>query len=309
MKINNPVIRRPAAFGQANTSAWGRNVRWGRKSSRALQQASASGRKAEIDQLADKARLAIKAIGGALALGFGWLQLKDLPLIPLLESTQAGFVLKIALTLYYFSWVFGANFDVGLQQAAFLRDRHRGNLGLRAIAAIAGFGVVAAILLWVSNDEQRFSMALIAFVVVNVVGWHVLAARVSSICHASLILAEGDYFEIERIRLVQEFISGNWQRHRFLVMFLIAAVGAAVCFVPEVRATIRTVVVSLAPDLREKGAVVDQLLPASVFLMFLVIAESWIWTMRAKTRLFLALIDDLRLTYEMRPIAEGEARR
>jgi hypothetical protein len=247
-------------------------------------------------------------IGGALVLGFGWLQLKDFPLIPLLESTQVGFVLKVALTLYYFSWVFGANFDVGLQQAAFLQDRHRGNMGWRAIAAIVGFGVVAAILLWVSNDEKRFSVALIAFVAANVVGWHVLAARVSSIGHASLILAEGDFFEIERIRLVQEFMNGDWQRWRFLVMFLIATIGVAICFLPALRAAIQIAVVALAPDLTKKEAIIDQLLPTSVFLMFLVVGESWIWTMRARTRLFLALIDHLRVTYEIRPVAEGPAR-
>lgn len=253
--------------------------------------------RAEIDKLADKARLAISVIGGLLALAFGWVQLKDFPFIPLLESTQAEFVLKVALALYYFSWVFGTNFDVKLQQDVYVRDRDHGRLGWRAASAIAGFGVVAAALLWVSDDEKRFAAVLTVFVVMNAVGWRVVMTRVTSIVHMTLLLVGGDFFERERLRAVEEYISGNWQWHRFLAMGLIALIGDVICFFPAVRMTISSMIASV--DFGLKGAVVSQLLPAFVFVSFLVLAEGWIWAIRIKARLSLSLISDLKGRYEL----------
>ncbi len=262
--------------------------------------ASPLGYRTEVDKLATKARFTIKIIGGALALLFTWIQLKDFPVVPLLESTKAGFVLRLALAVYYFSWIFGTSFDVSVQQSVYVRDADRGHLGWRAIAAIGLFGATAAIFLWASDDEKWFAATLTGFIIANIIGWLVLVRRVTSIIYMSLLTYDQDFFEIERLHVVKIYIAGNWQKYRFLVMFAIALVAIAISFVAPVRLMVSLAIASLVFGLKE--TVISPLLPSLVFVVFLVIAEGWIWMMRAKTWASLNLISDLKEKYQLEPI-------
>lgn len=257
--------------------------------------------RADVDKLAAKARFSIKIIGGALAAFFIWRQLKEFPLIPLLESTQAGFVFRLGLTVYYFSWIFGANFDVSVQQSVYVRDANHGRLGWRDFGMIVVFGAVAALFLWASNEEKRFAPALSAFVIMNLVGWRVMVTRVISTIQMSLLTYGQDFFEIERLHIVRNYITGDWQRFRFLALCAIVLFVDAVSFFAPVRSMVSSAIASLVSGLNE--TIISPLLPALIFVMFLVIAEVSIWIMRGKTWMSLSLIDDLKAKYRIQPLA------
>ena len=90
-------------------------VNWGitvaSKSKRSGQSFNQLASRVAIDRLAFRARLAIKIVGGGLALIFTWLQLKGIPITPFVESIEPLSLLKLILTGYYFCWLGGRNYE------------------------------------------------------------------------------------------------------------------------------------------------------------------------------------------------------
>jgi hypothetical protein len=257
--------------------------------------------KGHIDDLAFRARLSIKIVGGVLALIFTWLQFKEYELVPFVASTQPVFLRKLTLAIYYFCWVFGTSFDVSTQQAVYVTDPKKGRMSWDTIGAVLTLLLVVGILLWASENEKRFAAVLTVFVLTNILLWLYLLQRVQPIIRASenFYRKEKDFFELERLHVVRDYISGDWQWHRFVVMGAIVVVADLVCFVDPVRQTLSAITQLSLPDLSTDVA--SSLLPDFSLVVFVLVAESWIWTIRVRTRTSLNVMSALKGKYRIAP--------
>jgi hypothetical protein len=257
----------------------------------------------DIDKLAKTSRRFISVIGGGLALVFGWLTFRDLPIAAAIASTQPEYVRQFVLVAYYFSWVFGTSFDVSTQQAVYIRDPQRGRMPGGAFLVVLILFAVAAILLWANENDTYFAGTLTGFVVVNVVSFWILLRRVRPIISASHKAYEerGDFFGLELLRIVTDYIAGKWQWLRFVAMGLLILAADIVCFNEHARQLLGVGVQNLIPSLPAEA--IAPLLTDMLLFLFVLVAEGWIWTLRVRTKTSMIVIENLNERYVLRPLA------
>jgi hypothetical protein len=116
-------------------------------------------------------RRCITLIAFGLGSAFTWVQLKDLRFGSVISSVDPDATRQILLAIYYWCWVYGAKFDVDIQDTAFSRNIGTVKEVLRAISFIVVFGIVAGILFLVSKYDQAFAVALAFFLLSNIAGF------------------------------------------------------------------------------------------------------------------------------------------
>ena len=112
------------------------------------------------------------AIGAALVFFFGFLQFKNASFGSWLEYTSPTFFIQVALAIYYLSFFFGPGTDHNLQRKVFRIDPSLGQIAVGFFLWIPLFVAIAWILLWASQQSERyFAIALSVYFVVDVLGW------------------------------------------------------------------------------------------------------------------------------------------
>jgi hypothetical protein len=257
----------------------------------------------QVQGLGRNVRRAIWLIGAVLALIFGWLQFRDIPMASLIERTEPDLLLRLTLALYYSCWVFGTTFDTNIQTAVYVRDPNRGLIPKSAYLLLAGFGVVAGILMWASKSEAYFAIVLTLFVAFNIVGFIYILSHVQPMMAASKEQYESkrDYFGLEQLDLVITYMTGPWQRLRFVVMIVLAIGMNVIVFWDDGRAFVANLLVVFVPP--TDAAMMDRLIPSLSFLVFVLVAEGWIWIQRVRVRTAIDLIESLSEKYVVRPKA------
>jgi hypothetical protein len=256
----------------------------------------------DIERLATWARRFIAIIGGALLAIFTWLQIREIPLIDVVQNTTPEILIKAALVIYYACWIGGTNFDVRIQQKTYIIDPKRGNITANTIVIVSLFFIVAILLMAVSANEQAFAAVLALFVAFNIIGWRHIVGRVTPIIKATRTALEEqkNYFRLEQLNLVEAYMAGPWQKHRFAAMLLIVAVTCTVAFFEIVRRVVGTAV-SLVSDVPLE--IISKLLPSICILAFVLAAEGWIWIKRLNIHTALVVMDRLRKNYALVPRA------
>lgn len=246
---------------------------------------------------------AIWLIGAALALIFGWLQFRDIPVASLFDRAEPDLLLKLTLALYYSCWVFGSTFDTNLQMSVYVRDPNRGLFPKHAYALLIGFGAAAAVLLWASKEEVFFAVVLTGFVAFNILGFFYILRYVKPIMAASKEQYEikQDYFGLEQLDLVITYMSGQWQWLRFIVMVLLAIAMNVIVFSDSARGLIAHLLATIAPPANVQT--INRLIPSLSFLVFVLVAEGWIWAQRIRVRTAIDLVEGLATRYVVRPKA------
>ncbi|MDI3566660.1 hypothetical protein [Bradyrhizobium sp. Arg816] len=109
-------------------------------------------------KLAAVARLMVRSIFFVLPLAFTWLKLRNLSsseIAQLISNASAsGIVWKTALVVYFFAWVWGTLWDVGLQERVYLDAPNKGKMPLQAFGMAFAILVVGAALVWVDTFLQ-----------------------------------------------------------------------------------------------------------------------------------------------------------
>jgi hypothetical protein len=257
--------------------------------------------KEKVNKLARTARWSINVIAGVLALFFTWVKLSGTSLIPVLENTEPEVLAKIILVFYYLCWVFGTGFDVGNQQAVYVSDPKEGRIALDTFGVLVGLTIVTAALLWASDDIKVFAAMLVVFLIANILLWRYLLTRVRPIIEASAKIYRDrkNYPDLERLHVVENYLAGDWQKHRFLAMCLLLAAANVICFVEPVQQAASAVMrLILPPNL---APAIVRLLPHLSIILFILVAEGWIWIMRVRTWTSLHVIAALRKSYELKP--------
>ena len=183
---------------------------------------------------------------------------------------------KVALTLYFFSWVFGADSDTEMQADVYLAAPHEGRLTKQDIGVMLGIAGGFLVLCLVSDNYRWFALALTAFWTINLIGWRYMAGVLKTPIHQSYVKygRAKEYVEMEKLRAVERYLTGRWQWWRFVAGAILAVAMDALSFL----------------DLRPGFA------QGSIFF-FVVFVESWMWIMRAKTKVSLRALDDLTERY------------
>jgi uncharacterized membrane protein len=183
---------------------------------------------------------------------------------------------KAALVLYFFSWVFGAESDTEMQADVYLAAPHEGRLTKQDIGVMLGIAIGFAVLCVVSDNYRGFALALTGFWLFNVIAWRYMVRALKTPIHQSYVKYGQDkqYVEMEKLRVVERYVAGRWQWWRFAAGAILAAAMDALSFF----------------DLGQGFA------QGSIFF-FVVFVESWMWIMRAKTKVALRALDDLSERY------------
>lgn len=244
---------------------------------------------AGVKTFADGTRFLIKWIERILPVIVGGIELRQLIVEGGIENlpgalkhaiTNTGFstvLWKAALVIYFFSWIFGAESDTEMQADVYYAAPHGGRLTKVDIGAILSIAVGFIVLCYVADNYRLFALALTVFWVVNVGAWrYMVGVLKASIAQSYMNYGRSDrYIDMEKVRVAERYVDGNWQRWRF-------GVGAALALVMDALA--------FFVDLPEGYA------HGSIFL-FVVFVEAWIWLMRARAKVSLKVLDDLSERY------------
>lgn len=257
---------------------------------------SGASTRGEIILLARRVRTLIKLIASFLLVIFTWLELKDVALGTLINYVSPDVVRKLALILYYWCWVFGCTFDVGIQELVYF-PKKKFQLSLIDTGLIIGFGVIAAILLWVARDDRKFAGFLSVFFIGNIVGFTYIRRFVRKIIRSSRENYTGDSYGSVKLDYVSGYMEGAWQSHRFAVGVLLLAAIDLVCFYEPARNAVSQFVSKLFPILSQ--ASLFPLLPSVMFFGFVLVMETWIWVKRGKIHVTLDVLTELAEKHDL----------
>jgi hypothetical protein len=223
-------------------------------------------------------RLLVKAAATGLVLTFGYLQLSGAEYGSIVSDVSADATFKLALALYYASWVAGTLVDTAVQERTYSSPPTGGRMPVGGFVAALVLSIAFGGLCFWAANPTRFAGLLGVFLVLNIVGWRYLLHRLDPTVRESRAAFDRSYFKLERLHIVyDEYLAGPWQVSRFAVALLgVAALNVLV----------------------RAGA--DDILIAGVTLAYVVVIEAWIWYMRLHVRAAVRLLDVLDTWYWMR---------
>lgn len=237
-------------------------------------------------------RLVVTIAAAMLTMVFGWLKFRGVDVISVLHSVPADFVLKLAMALYFASWIAGLLSDLADMEYVLVKSPSPlhvriGGTFLGAMTAIA-FGVLCYV-----QTIQHFSVSLLLLLVINLFGWLYLTRFVlppAESISQDFYAAQGRILRLEQLNIVcRRFQAGNWQLVR-LAIGILAAVAMTLLSHQYTK---------LASDVQffQKHG---EILSASVFLTYVLILEGWIWFMRMRVKGGLGLLVEIEQSYELR---------
>lgn len=233
---------------------------------------------------------------------FTWLVVgpKEWPLI--VSNTDPEFIWKLAIILYYASWMVGSRFDLQLQKKFYV------SLGWAkdekwpksSIATLAILFVVAALLIWSEGKLQVFALVLCVFVIVDHATWRYLIYRSRKPVEKSMAFytQTKNYIKLEKLKIVVYQLHGDWKWRRLCVGVPITALIVAFAFSKPVRSSVDAVVQLAGIASGE----LDSLVSGLLVLAFVLSVEIWSWKTRFNTLFSLKLLDELGHRYVLQPI-------
>lgn len=237
-----------------------------------------------------------------LATAYAFLTFATFPIPDVISAIDPTKGLKLTMIIYYFLWVWGLNHDTDLQELVYATAPAEGKLRPSDKSVIALIILVSLSLVWAIGSEQRFAAILTMFIAVNVFAWRWLLAVIGpAILESKKIYrtAPQDFFSLERLDAFVEYISGHWQWLRFGAMGLVLVLLNTVVFFDNARAFLANTLTQLYPKI--SSGQFSAVLPLGLFMVFTMIEEGWIWIMRLKTDLVIAVTSDLEEKYHLRP--------
>jgi hypothetical protein len=154
----------------------------------------------------------IYGLAAILTLVFGWLKLSGQDFGPVMRDLTPSLLFRLSLALYFTSWAFGAPSDTNAQESIYSVAPAGGSLPMGAWIIAILICVVFAILC-VVRSVGYFSVFLAVFLVINVVGWRYMLSLVADPLARSeeSYVQTKNYVKLQELRLVEHYISGNWQ--------------------------------------------------------------------------------------------------
>ena len=264
--------------------------------------------KADVQKLARRSRLAVEIAAWVLATACAFVIITEKQVLGAIVGIDPGILYKGGLFLLYTSWVFGAKFDVDIEEKTYARDDLNGTLDWRALGVIVLLTLTMIGFFWLHSMERFFGFGLLALVAVNVMTWRAVCIRINGPIEQSMktFIGQSDYFAAEKLKLVSEYMRGPWQKTRFRVML-----ASALTLIAVTNAIHGFDLAALAGTAQLAGLSAGKLValtPAMLFLAYVAVTESWIWIRRQRAGVAIETIERLGHAYQMRPRINGAAR-
>jgi hypothetical protein len=255
-----------------------------------------------VDHLANVGHYVVWIISTILVLLFAWVQLNGAPFIEAAKNASPEFLVTTALVIYYACWFFGATFDINAQKNAYVIDPNENRflketIGVGLLFLLATLALVAA-----STDIHYFAVALAIFVLANFFGGRFIRFRVRGAIETSRrkLLAVKNHFRAEELRLVEDYMFGVWQDRRFFLMLAFVCAIIAVSFNDQIRVGFANLLFYLGAPI--PATKIIALLPSSLILFYVLVAESWIWFKRLELAFTIRAMKRLRKKFVLRPV-------
>jgi hypothetical protein len=234
-----------------------------------------------------------------LAIAFTALQLPGIKIGALIVPGASDLIWRLALIAYYWCWRFGCIFDTDIQELAYASLPGKGKWNSRNYGIVALLIVVAVLLCWTRGQVTYFSLTLTAFFFADHIGWRHIVRELDPHARKSAreFRAASEYFALERLRIVRAQIQGNWKWWRMVAGAIIVLMIDLFAFNADFRTLTAQTIQSLRPDVSAQDAAsfAYSLLVAA----FVVTMEVWHYTIRLKTKISLATLDDLSERYKL----------
>jgi hypothetical protein len=259
---------------------------------------SLSERKMAVAKLARVTRFMIRVISILFPMTFAWLSFHNVSLSDVADvfstSRANDLIWKTTIFIYFSSWILGASSDVNDQENIY-QVGHRSGFPIGAVPVVLLIVGCGMALIWLQTYEM-FSVVLGLFMCSYYLGWRYLVRLLAPIIAESrtIYMKENDIIGAERVTAVEHYIVGNWQLHRFLCGgFLVIAFLAVSAFK----------YFGVQP-VAGFDATVWQAARSISMLAFVLIMDTWLWTMRARTKATLSALGRLGRLYDLKPRAQ-----
>jgi hypothetical protein len=261
----------------------------------------------EVEKLFGTARTFLTIVGSIFALIFTYLQIKNISIVGAIQAFDPEMLTRLALIIYYNSWIIASNLETKMAQSVYIADPNRGRIPLSMFLILPILLALGGLLFFIQANEKYLSLAIAAFLIVDVSLWINVSGLAQSMAarSASMYIEQGMYVGLERLRCYsREYIRGRWQIYRYVAMACFLTIILITCHFDTARSQLaKTLHLSLSDVSTQKFWV---LIPGALFFSYICMAEGWVWTMRLKTKRELSVLDKLRPRYTLKPNVQAE---
>ncbi len=215
-------------------------------------------------------RTIIKTLAAILVFVYGWLKLGSLPIGAIVGGISDDVLVKIALCIYFLSWVAGTMNDTDEQETAYAKAPNQGRFPWQGVAVCIIVAAVFGILCCV-DSAKWFGFWLAVFLALNIGGYCYLRSVIEPVMTQSKDEYNKDHntLSILKLEIVQTYLIGNWQWYRFTYGFAVIGLIITMCY-------------SQLPDVlnAKYPAIPPQSYIALSVFFYVITFEGWIWIMR-----------------------------
>jgi hypothetical protein len=244
---------------------------------------------------------AIKYVSGAIMLVVTYLHFETAEVVHVLASTSPELILKVALSIFFFSWWSGSSADLDLHKMTLVKDPNKGKITWDLCLVFGGFVFVGLLLLLTSPFEYVFAGVLIVFWIVLTKAGQYARDYTTPVFWSTedWYKKRSQYYQLERLVLVTRYLYGPQMKLRNKVGFAMVGVVALVTYVLPLRNVIGDLLHYLVPSVNKESIV--SIMPASAFFCFVIVTEAWQWMMPINVKSSLGALGDLRSRYALIP--------
>jgi hypothetical protein len=216
------------------------------------------------------------------------------------DSLSKIAVTKVALGIYYFSWIFACRFDLKIQESVYLIDPNKGALPKSFFWLTPLFLLAAGALLWAADHDTYLAIFLSLFFIVDTVVW-VFTRRWSlpvaaATKHHYVSNPERCYY-VERIEVVEELMCGQYQIYRHAALFMLIVAFDIMILSDAARIYVADVIHIVVPQLSVRA--ITERLPATLLLLYVLACELSMWFMRVRAQFTLHVLEHLQAKYRL----------
>jgi hypothetical protein len=265
------------------------------------------GRFAYPQDTRDKTRFAqftrsiLQVVAVILGLLVGYLQIKDIKPDVLFTPSTADIIWRLALVLYYWSWVGAINFEIYIQELAYVAFPGQGRWPVQLYIVLAVFVLIFATLLASYGNIAHFSVALTCFLLVDGASWLYLRRFFRSSIDDSRVYysSERRFYELAILSMVERHMFGRWKWWRLMAGAAIVITADVLAFNRAFREATASAVQIICPWLSSSDATL--LFYSMLFLLYVLLMEVWLWVRRIRLHVRLDTLEYLNGLYQLTP--------
>lgn len=242
----------------------------------------------------------IKWVAGILVLFFGYLEIQNAPLDKITQAFDDSSFTKLGLYIFFAGWALGATDDTRIQTTVYALDPNGGKLGSREFVGIGLFLIMFASLFLVHEHLIWFQVALLVFLLTNMWTYSVIImSRAEPMIRKSAehYLVKRDYCRYMKLYCAIEYLTGGWQRRRFLTLLALALVQLLVAIFLSF-GQIPQAVAGVPVGGTTVGAMAGYV-PSALFVIYVILSEAWMKIYRFKVFADFETLDEVEEHFKL----------